>query len=180
MIGYQRALDIICLVAAAILVVMSILSIMENVRHLYELCTGLVCAFFCLLPTIFARRHIMSLPLWFAFFMEVAIFLHAYGVLLMSYDLQKYYDTITHTFSSFVISLCVIMTLFTLQRYNERIKFTVGFTTVFIFLIMMAFSSTWSTRLPAPECSTVPSTPSATCSPTPWARCSAPCSSTST
>ena len=143
MIGYQRALDIICLVAAAILVVMSILSIMENVRHLYELFTGLVCAFFCLLPTIFARRHIMSLPLWFAFFMEVAIFLHAYGVLLMSYDLQKYYDTITHTFSSFVISLCVIMTLFTLQRYNERLKFTVGFTTVFIFLIMMAFGTYW-------------------------------------
>ncbi|MBQ4368819.1 MAG: hypothetical protein II805_03490 [Candidatus Methanomethylophilus sp.] len=143
MIGYQRALDIICLSAAAILVVMSVLSIMENVRHLYELCTGLVCAFFCLLPTIFARRHIMSLPLWFAFFMEVAIFFHAYGVLLMSYDLQKYYDTITHTFSSFVISLCVIMTLFTLQRYNERIKFTVGFTTVFIFLIMMAFGTYW-------------------------------------
>ena len=85
----------------------------------------------------------MSLPLWFAFFMEVAIFFHAYGVLLMSYDLQKYYDTITHTFSSFVISLCVIMTLFTLQRYNERIKFTVGFTTVFIFLIMMAFGTYW-------------------------------------
>ena len=71
------------------------------------------------------------------------IFVAAYGVLLMSYDLQKYYDTITHTFSSFVISLCVIMTLFTLQRYNERIKFTVGFTTVFIFLIMMAFGTYW-------------------------------------
>jgi uncharacterized membrane protein YjdF len=35
------------------------------------------------------------------------------------------------------------MTLFTLQRYNERIKFTVGFTTVFIFVIMMAFGTYW-------------------------------------
>ena len=143
MSSYQRTLDTICCLAAAVLVIMSILSIMESSRHLYELFTGLVCAFFCLLPTIFARKNIMTLPLWFAAFMEIAIFLHAYGVLLMQYDMQAFYDTITHTFSSFVISLCVIMTLFTLQRYNSRVNFTVGFTVVFIFLIMMAFGTYW-------------------------------------
>lgn len=85
----------------------------------------------------------MSLPLWFVIFMDIAIFLHAYGVLLLQYDLLVFYDTVTHTFSSFVICLCVILTLFTLQRYNSKVNFSVGFTTVFIFLIMMAFGAYW-------------------------------------
>ena len=140
---YQRTVDIICAAAAAVLVVMSVLSILESSRHLYEFFTGIVCAFFCLLPSIFARKHIMTLPVWFVVFMEIAIFLHAYGVLLMQYDMQRYYDTVTHTFSSFTISLCVIMTLFTLPRYNRKINFSVGFTTVFIFLIMMSFGAYW-------------------------------------
>ena len=132
-----------CILSASILFIMSFLSMMENVRHLYELCTGVFCGIFCLLPIIFERKSIMSLPLWFVIFMDIAIFLHAYGVLLLQYDLLVFYDTVTHTFSSFVICLCVILTLFTLQRYNSKVNFSVGFTTVFIFLIMMAFGAYW-------------------------------------
>lgn len=111
--------------------------------HGYEFNTGIFCALFCFVPSIFYRFRIMKLPVWMALLIHLAIFLHATGVLFFAYDVLIYYDNVTHTFSSFVVSMCVMLTLFSLQRYNGGIRFTVGVYSVFVVLVMTSFGVIW-------------------------------------
>ncbi|MCQ2079548.1 MAG: hypothetical protein MJZ38_05810 [archaeon] len=114
-----------------------------NGRQQYEFNTGLFCGLFCMVPWFFYRFGIMKLPLWMVFFIDLAIFFHGYGVLMLNYDLLLHYDNLTHSFSSFVISLCVILTLLTMQRYNSSNRFTPGLLSLFVFLIMAKFGVIW-------------------------------------
>lgn len=135
--------DAVCVAASVVLLAMSVESIVNFDRRLYEFVTGIVCAAFCLLPMALRRFHILTLPTWFVVLIEVAIFFHAYGVLLMNYDFLVYYDTLTHTLSSCVISVCVYLTLFFLQRTNSGVRLGAGLLALFVFLIMMSFGSLW-------------------------------------
>lgn len=133
---------IMCLIPAIILFYMSS-ECLDHGRQMYELYTGIFCGIFCFIPWLMEHFRVMHLPLWMVLFILLAIFFHAYGVLLLEYDNKIWYDNITHTFSSCVISLCTILTLFTLQKYNGCIHFTVPVTALFVLFVMMSFGVIW-------------------------------------
>lgn len=133
----------ICIVAFAVLMTMALWGYLENSRREYEFFTGTFCAVFALLPALFYRFKVMRLPPWFVFFIELAIFLHAYGVMVMDYDNLEQYDTVTHTISSFVIAQCILMTLKCLDANGRDDRFTTFWTAVFTIVIMAAFGNIW-------------------------------------
>lgn len=135
--------DLLCGTACAILMIMTSLAIPEGGRHMYEINTGLFCALFCLLPALFYHLHIMRLPLWVVALIEFAIFMHAYGVLLLQYDLLIYYDTVTHTLSSMVITVCIYLTLMCVHHYCADTRFSMTWTLLLVFVIMMTFGGIW-------------------------------------
>lgn len=141
----QRWTEITSAVFAAVLLLMTILAIPAGGRHPYEVITGIVCSLFCLLPALFFCKKIMRLPLWFTAIIEAAIFMHGYGVLLLQYDLLVHYDTITHTLSSFVITVCVFFSLLCVEHYGNYtgLKFTPGWTAMLVFVVMMSFGGYW-------------------------------------
>ncbi|MDD4222858.1 MAG: hypothetical protein WCQ63_05525 [Methanomethylophilus sp.] len=141
----QQHTNWVCVFFAAVLLVMTILAIPAGGRHMYEVITGIVCSLFCLLPALFFRKKIMRLPLWFTFIIEAAICMHGLGVLLLQYDLLVYYDTVTHTLSSFVITVCVFFTLLCVEHYGSSsgLRFTPAWTAMLVFVIMMAFGGYW-------------------------------------
>ena len=135
--------DGICILASIILIIMSIISISQAQRMSYEVNTGFFCAFFCLVPLILRRMKWVTLPLPFVLLIEVAIFLHAYGVLLLRYDFIPYWDTVTHTISSVTVALCVFYTLMVVNGFDPDTRFTSKSIPLFIFLIMFTFSAYW-------------------------------------
>ncbi len=141
----RQRTDKICVGFAAILLVMTALAIPAGGRQMYEVVTGIVCAIFCLLPGMFIHKKIMRLPLWFTVIIEMAILMHGLGVLLLQYDLLVYYDTVTHTLSSFVITICVFFSLICVEYYGAGfgLKFIPAWTAVLVFVIMMAFGGYW-------------------------------------
>lgn len=128
---------------AVLLLVMCYISLSEDLIAGYELNTCLFCAVFCFVPYLFYRFRVLKLPIGFLVLIHLAIFLHATGVLFFAYDFIQIYDNVTHTFSSIVVSACVILTLFTLQRYNSDIHMTQKFCSVLTLLIMMSFGIIW-------------------------------------
>lgn len=139
----MRTADVLCGAVCAVLLIMTALAIPEGGRHAYEINTGLFCAVFCLLPALFYHLHIMRLPLWVVVLIEFAIFMHAYGVLLLQYDLLIYYDTVTHTLSSLVITVCIYLTLMCVHHYSADNRFTMTWTMLLVFVIMMTFGGIW-------------------------------------
>ncbi|MGN0098011.1 MAG: hypothetical protein ACI38Y_01620 [Candidatus Methanomethylophilaceae archaeon] len=136
--------DVIAVVVCIAIAVMSIISYLFTNRFGYEVCTGVFCAVVCLAPTILKRYSLLRLPPVFVSVIMLAIFLHAYGVLLLSYDLIKYYDTMTHFISSVVVSMCVFYTLMCYQVYSRGVvSFTGAKMSLMIALIMLGFSAYW-------------------------------------
>lgn len=131
-----------CIVPAIVLLYMSSLAL-GNGRQMYQFYTGIFCAVFCFLPWLLYRFRLMTLPMWMNVFILLAVFFHSYGVLVMQYDNLVWYDTVTHSFSSYVISLCTLLTLFCLQRYNGCIHFSLKVMTLFVVLIMVSFGVIW-------------------------------------
>ncbi len=136
--------DAICIVACVVILGMSILSVSAGLKMTYEVNTGVFCGLFCLVPVALKHAHIITLPKTFIIAIAVAIFLHAYGVLLLRYDVLVYYDTVTHTVSSVVVSMCVYYTLMCYHAYsNGKVNFSGWTMSIFVAVIMMGFSAYW-------------------------------------
>lgn len=135
--------DAACVIAAFVLLAMSVIAVVHEQRATYEVITGFFCAFICLVPLIFRRAKILELPLTMVIMIEVAIFLHAYGVLLMKYDDLYYWDSVTHTVSSLTVALCAFYALMVVNVSDPMVHFTRRWMPVFIFLIMVAFGAIW-------------------------------------
>lgn len=136
--------DVMCSVACVSILAMSIISFTYTSRFGYEVATGVFCGIFCLMPMILDKIGALRLPTVFVAVILVAIGLHAYGVLLLSYDLISYYDTITHFVSSLVVALCVFYTLICYQVYsNGKLRFTGARLAIAIAMIMLGFSAYW-------------------------------------
>lgn len=141
--GRERAVLLMSTFWAALLLIMCFVSNKNNLIAGYELNTCLICAVFCFIPYLFYRFRILKLPVGLIVLIHLAIFLHATGVLFFAYDFIKIYDNVTHTFSSIVVSVCVMLTLFTLQRYNSNIRMSTRFCSLFVLLVMMTFGILW-------------------------------------
>ncbi len=136
--------DIICIVVAAILLIMSALSALGGANRTgYQIWTGVFCAVLCLLPMLFHQSGIMRLPFSFVALIEIAILIHAYGVLLMKYDDLVWYDTVTHLVSSITVALCVFYALMTVELLDRQTSFSARWIPLFIILIMLTFSIYW-------------------------------------
>lgn len=135
--------DILCVVACIAVLGMSLLSYLETTRVGYQVNTGVFCGLFVLIPVLLKYFHVVKLPNIFVIAILVAVLLHAYGVLLLSYDLLPYYDTITHFLSSTVVALCVFYTLMCYQAYGGTCKFEGRGLFIGISLVMMGFSAYW-------------------------------------
>ena len=135
--------DLVCIIAAAILLFMTMLSALGTDRTSYKLWTGVLCALFCLVPMLFRHAGVMKLPLAFIVLIEVSIFAHAYGVLLMRYDDIVWYDTVTHTLSTITVALCVFYALMAVQMFDHRTRFGPVWIPLFVALIVMTFSIYW-------------------------------------
>ena len=136
--------DAICVAACLIILGMSIVSLASGFKMSYEVNTGIFCGLFCLVPIALKHARIITLPKTFIIAIAVAIFLHAYGVLLLRYDVLVYYDTVTHTISSVVVSLCVYYTLMCYHAYSQgKVNFSGWTMSIFVAVIMMGFSAYW-------------------------------------
>lgn len=136
-------IDAVCIISFAILIVMTINSYFDASRIGYQTNTGIFTAFFCLVPMLFRRLNIMTLPLAFVVAIEIAIFLHGYGVLKLQYDNLAWYDSVTHTISSIVVGLCVFYALMTVNGTDRKINLGPKGISLFIVLIMLSFSVYW-------------------------------------
>jgi len=135
--------DMICILASLVLIIMSLQSYFVTDRLKYQLYTGLFSAFICLLPMVLKHKGIISLPAPMVLLVEVAIFLHGYGVLLMQYDNLVWYDTVTHTVSSIVVGLCAFYILLEVSRPGGALNLGPLGMSVFLILIMITFSVYW-------------------------------------
>ena len=135
--------DLVCMFAAGVLLLMTVLSAVGTDRTAYKLWTGVLCALFCLIPMFFRHAGIMRLPLTLIIMIEASIFVHAYGVLLMRYDDIVWYDTITHTISTITIALLVFYSLMAVEKFDKETHFTPRWIPLFVALIVMTFSIYW-------------------------------------
>lgn len=136
--------DVVCVLACVVTLGMSALSVIQSGSLDYEFNTGLFCGLFCLVPAVLRHLGVLSLPAPFVVMIEVAIFLHAYGVLLLQYDMLQYYDTITHFISSTVVAMCVFYTLTCYTAFSGgAAKFSRNSLPIAIALIMLGFSAYW-------------------------------------
>ncbi|MCQ2079546.1 MAG: hypothetical protein MJZ38_05800 [archaeon] len=135
-------IDASCAICVIIMLALAIYCLIDG-GNMYEFNTGVSCAVFCLIPSLMLHLRIMKLPVWIAVIIHLAIFLHAVGVMTYAYDEISFYDIVTHTYSSFVISMCAVLTLMCLQVYNAHIQFTVGVYAIFIVLVMISFGVLW-------------------------------------
>ncbi len=136
-------IDLICIISFIILIIMTVESYFIGHRVGYQINTGIFTAFFCLVPMLFRRLNIMTLPLAFVVAIEIAIFLHGYGVLMLRYDHLAWYDSLTHTISSIVVGLCVFYGLMTINSSDPKVNLGRNGMSILIVLIMMSFSVYW-------------------------------------
>ncbi|NLL94243.1 MAG: hypothetical protein GX224_00545 [Thermoplasmatales archaeon] len=135
--------DIISVATFLVLIAMSVIAYVEDVRLNYQVNTGLFSAFFCLLPMLLKRARLITFPLPLVLMIEASIFLHGYGVLLLKYDYIMAWDTVTHTISSVTIAICIFVVLLIVNEVNEDVEMTPGFLAVATVVIMMAFGAVW-------------------------------------
>lgn len=135
--------DLVCISAFLVLTAMTVGSHLNDERMGYQIYTGIFTALFCLSPLVFRRKKVMTLPLLLVIMIELAIFLHGYGVLLLQYDNLTWYDSLTHTTSSVVAGLCVFYALLVVNRSDGKISFGRNGISIFIVLIMMTLSVYW-------------------------------------
>ncbi len=134
--------DAVAVIACVSILLMGVSS--YATRAGYQIATGLLCAVVCLAPTLIKRAGLFRLPPIFVSVIMLAIVLHAYGVLLLSYDVIKHYDTMTHFISSTVVAMCVFYTLMCYQVYSKGVvSFTGVRMSLMIALVMLGFSAYW-------------------------------------
>jgi len=135
--------DAVCVFASCVLVAMSLIAVIEEFKASYEVVTGFFCAFICLGPLLLRRKGVFELPLTLVILIEVAIFLHGYGVLLMRYDDLLFWDTLTHIISSLTVSLCVFYALMAVNIFDPMVRIPRKFMPFIIVLIGLAFGAFW-------------------------------------
>lgn len=136
--------DAICVIAFVVMISMTVESFLQGESMTYEVNTGLLCGFTCLLPLVLKHLRIMRLPTAFNLLIVIAIFIHSAGVLFMSYDTLKYYDTLTHTVASVTVSTCVFYTLVCYHVLTGgKVDFSGRILTMMISLVMIGFSAYW-------------------------------------
>ena len=134
--------DAICIFTFIILSLMAIQSHLNEAGG-YNTSTGIVTSIICLMPLFFRRGKIMKLPLLLVVLIELAIFLHGYGVMYSHYDSVEWYDSMTHTTSSAVVGLCVFYALMTVNRRDDKISFGKNGIALFIVMVSMTFGIYW-------------------------------------
>ena len=139
----RKVSDLICAAVACILLLMTAAAILRAQSASYEVNTGFFCAFMCLVPIIFRKLKILELPITLIIIIELAIFLHAYGVLLMKYDDIQAWDTVTHIISSVTVSLCVFYALMAVNIMDPMIKITRKAMPLAIIIVVIAFGAYW-------------------------------------
>lgn len=136
--------DAVCFVACAVMLSMSIITFNDASLMNYEVNTGLLCGVACLFPMILKHLRIMTLSAAFNVMIAITIFIHANGVLMMSYDTLVFYDTLTHTAASITVAMCVFYTLMCYHVYTGgKVDFAGRFMPLMITLIMLGFSAYW-------------------------------------
>lgn len=136
--------DAVCIVACLIMMVMSLYAYADKGTFNYEVNTGLFCGAACLFPLILKHMHVMTLSTAFNVMITITIFIHANGVLMMSYDTLVFYDTLTHTAASITVAMCVFFTLMCYHVYTGgKVDFAGKFMPLMITLIMLGFSAYW-------------------------------------
>lgn len=136
--------DAVCVVAFIIMISMSLIAYVDVMTFNYEINTGLFCGVACLFPLILKHLHVMTLSVWFNVMIAITIFIHANGVLMMSYDTLVFYDTLTHTAASITVAMCVFYTLMCYHVYTGgKVDFAGRFMPLMITLIMLGFSAYW-------------------------------------
>jgi hypothetical protein len=138
-----RLQTMVCVASSLILLGMAIVSASVMGTATYEVATGLLCSVFCLVPIFIRKAGLITIPVALIICAEVAIFLHAYGVLLMKYDFIHVWDTVTHTISSSVVAIFVFYGLLCIERFDGRMNSSPRMIHIYILLITMTFSVIW-------------------------------------
>jgi len=139
----DRNSDFFAAIGASLLLIMTVEVLMNNSKMMYEVNTGIICALVCFVPTILRKYGVFRIPAWLCVMITVVILLHGFGVLMLTYDTLQYYDTLTHTASSIVVTFCVFFSLMCVQRYDGKIRLNKKWTAMMVFMIMMTFSTYW-------------------------------------
>ena len=86
---------------------------------------------------------LVTLPAPFILLILLAVSLHAFGVLYFSYDELYYYDNITHSLSSAVVTVCVFLTMLCYHVMSGKVDFAGKTLAVAVAMIMVGFSVYW-------------------------------------
>ncbi len=135
--------EIACIAASAIILVLCVHSRLGGFSRGYEFNTAVICAAICLVPVALKCVRALTLPGPFTVLIVITVCLHCLGVLYFSYDQLYFYDTITHSLSSIVVTTCVFMTLMCYHVINDRVRFAGISLGIFVALIMLGFSVYW-------------------------------------
>ncbi len=135
--------EIVCVFVSVFIICLAVHSRMEGISRDYELNTAVVCSFVCLVPMILKRCRILTLPGPLTVLIVLAVSLHTLGVLFFSYDLLVHYDTMTHSLSSMVVTMCIFLTLTCYHVLNDRMSFSGVYLGIFVALVMLGFSVYW-------------------------------------
>lgn len=134
--------DIVCIGFSILLLVISIIHHYEDGKG-YHIHTGLVTSFFCIIPVIFRRWKVMTIPLGFTMTIVLAVFFHGYGALNSIYDKVGWYDIIIHIVSSITVGLCIFYALMIVDRYDDKVSFGKNGIVLFIIMISITLSIYW-------------------------------------
>ncbi|MBR6205390.1 MAG: hypothetical protein IKQ60_10230 [Candidatus Methanomethylophilaceae archaeon] len=135
--------EVACVAASVLILALCAHSRLGGFSRGYEFNTALVCAAICMVPVVLKRAGALTLPGPFTLLIVFSVCMHSLGVLYFSYDQLYFYDTITHTLSSVVVTVCVFLALMCYQVLDERVRFTGMSLAVFVALIMLGFSVYW-------------------------------------
>ena len=135
--------EVACVFACILLLVLSFHSRSLGFVRGYEFNTTMVCVAICLVPMILKRCGAFTLSGPFTILILLAVCLHSLGVLYFSYDQFVHYDTLTHSLSSMVVTICVFLVLMCYHVLNDRVRFAGASLAIFVALLMLGFSVYW-------------------------------------
>jgi uncharacterized membrane protein YjdF len=135
--------ELACVAVFIAMLVLCLHAYFNGFCHDYERNTGVFCSFICLLPVAFKRLGLLTLPAPFTILILIAIALHAFGVLYFSYDELYFYDNITHSLSSAVVTACVFLTMLCYHVMSSKVDFAGRSLAISVALIMVGFSVYW-------------------------------------
>ncbi|WP_143406895.1 hypothetical protein [Methanonatronarchaeum thermophilum] len=125
----------------AVLVIFTIAGVYTgNVRWTFS---ALIALAITQLPTIITKNLDMYLPPLLNFLIVLALSLHVVGGFLGFYDNVWWWDNLTHTFSSFLITVLGLVVLFSVDLYADSIKIPGRYTWMFLFMVIMATGVVW-------------------------------------